>query len=436
VLRSPTAARVFGFDPLDDLDGFRWRDQVVDPSLVPPARRPLIALVDARLDVDHPEFAAGDVTTTGRGRIDEAHGTATASVAVAPQNGIGLTGLWPGGRALNVGLDRRISCADSTRGIVTAIERHAAVISMSYGSDELCQPEYLALEAAVARGIVPVAAAGNELTEGNPFEFPASLPHVVTVGAVDRDLSPAQFSNANAAVDLSAPGVGIPTAVPLALDTRDSRPPHTGSRDGYEIASGTSFSAPMVAAAIAWVRAARPALKADQAAAVVRSSARDVSTRGYDASTGWGVLSVGRALRLRKGRHDPAEPNDEPALVDGTLATAPLLFRGRRTAALRATVDVEEDPADVYRIRVRPHRSAHLGVRAHAGNPDVVVRRTRTSPVGLRSYPRVARARHGGTATERLTVRNRTRRARTYLVAVTPGGGRFYDADYTLTVRG
>ena len=56
------------------------------------------------------------------------------------------------------------------------------MINMSYGSRGACYPEYVALQFAVARGIVPVAAAGNEFAEGNPLEFPASLPHVLTVG--------------------------------------------------------------------------------------------------------------------------------------------------------------------------------------------------------------------------------------------------------------
>ncbi len=58
---------------------------------------------------------------------------------------------------------------------------------MSYGSEGLCYPEYVALQFAVARGIIPVAAAGNEFAEGNPLEFPASLPHVLTVAAVGPD---------------------------------------------------------------------------------------------------------------------------------------------------------------------------------------------------------------------------------------------------------
>ena len=75
-------------------------------------REPLIALVDATLDRTHPEFAAGQRDHDRRAsRSTNSHGTATASVAAAPQNGVGITGVWPGARALNVGLDNNISCA-------------------------------------------------------------------------------------------------------------------------------------------------------------------------------------------------------------------------------------------------------------------------------------------------------------------------------------
>jgi len=430
VLRSRAQARTFGNDPLDDLGGYRWRDHVVSPWLAPPPGTRLIALVDATLDPAHPEFASRTIATTGGRPVTNPHGTATASVAAAPQNGIGITGLWPGGRALNVALDDRISCTDSTKGILTAIRRGASVINMSYGSSQFCVPEYLALELAVGHGIVPVAAAGNELAEGNPAEFPATLPHVITVGAVGRTDAPSGFSNASSAVDLSAPGVGIPTAVPEALDTED------GVRDGYETQSGTSFSAPMVAAAIAWVRAARPELQADQAADAVRYSARDVGPAGYDRATGYGELSVDRALAQRPGPHDPGEPNDGPGLIDGSLlgAARHALYAGHASAHRDGTVDATEDPADWYRILLPPYRAAHVTARPRSGDIGLIVRGARGRAGAPRSYPIVARSSHRGGRRERLRLANRTGDRRVLFVGVTPGRGPRLDAAYRLVV--
>ncbi len=139
------------------------------------------------------------------------------------------------------------------------------------------------------------------------------------------------FSNANAAVDVAAPG-----RHPRRGAVRPREGGGTGcpaAPDGYDYESGTSFAAPMVSAAVAWIRAARPHLQADQAADVIRFSARDVGQQGYDGETGYGVLDVDHALALKKPPHDPDEPNDGPALIDGsTLGAAhAALFTGRRT---------------------------------------------------------------------------------------------------------
>ena len=63
---------------------------------------------------------------------------------------------------------------------------------------------------------------------------------------------------------VAAPGVDIMTAVPPALPDPDK------AQDGYTLQSGTSFSAPMVSAAIAWVRAARPELTPDRVVQAIR----------------------------------------------------------------------------------------------------------------------------------------------------------------------
>ena len=287
-------------DPLDAIAG--WRGVIVDPSLVPPPvtpQSPLLALVDSQADPSQPEFAGGNFTTLGGLPLLSAHGTETAAVASAPKNDVGILGVWPGMRALNVALPEEIRCADSVSGIARAIAQGAAVINMSYGAPEPCFAEYVQLQLATAKGITLVAAAGNEFDAGNPLLYPASLPHVLTVAAVDTDLKPAFFSSASAAVDISAPGVGILTATPAQFDG-------DGTADGYEAVTGTSFSAPMVAAAAAWLRAAKPRLKVDQVAQTLRGSARDLGRKGWDSATGYGLLSMARALEPRDARERPA----------------------------------------------------------------------------------------------------------------------------------
>jgi hypothetical protein len=410
-----------------------WRDWIVDPALVPPpvdANSPLIALVDAQLDKTHAEFAGGNTDAIEQFPVTNSHGTATASVAAAPVNGTGIVGVWPGARALNVPLPDEITCARSAEQIRVAIERRASVINMSYGSRGLCFPEYVALQLAVAGGIVPVAAAGNEFADGNPLEFPASLPHVLTVAAVGAPptFQSSFFSNANAAIDLSAPGEAIMTAVPPALDGE-------GIQDGYEHQSGTSFAAPMVSAAVAWVRAARGDLTADQVAQAVRLSAVDFDDAGWQPDTGFGVLNVGAALAYDPPPPDPSEPNDDIVWVDGRAFKKPdpLLFKGGRTRRLGAVIDAFEDPADVYRIRLRAHSRVKISANP-VRNDDVDLRVYGRKAKSLRAKP-LARSARRGNRTERITLRNRSGRARVYYVAVrVQPGVRDLDAAYTLRV--
>jgi hypothetical protein len=275
---------------------------------------------------------------------------------------------------------------------------------------------------------VPVAAAGNEFAEGNPLEFPASLPHVLTVAAVGPDGSSSYFSNTSAAIDLSAPGENIMTAVPPALDL-------DGAPDGYERQSGTSFAAPMVSAAVAWVAAARPELSADQVNQAVRLSAQDVGRSGWEPDTGFGVLSVGSALTIPPMPRDPGEPNDDIVWVDGRMFTKPdpLLFKGRRSVRITALLDAFEDPADVYRIRLRPHSRERISANP-AGSDDVALAVYRKAAKQLSSKP-LKRSARRGKRTERLTLRNRSRRARVFYVAVrVQPGARDLDATYALRV--
>jgi hypothetical protein len=423
-----------------------WRRVVADPSLTPPPvtpTSPLIALVDAAADMTHPEWTNDpNFTSLGGQPVTNLHGTATAAVAAAPANGIGILGVWPGARALNVPLSTAgasdndsFTCAASGQAIGKAIAAGAAVINMSYGSDTLCAPEKVQIYYAVARGIIPVAAAGNEFEQGNPLEYPANLPHVITVAATDNSDHSAPFSNANDWVDLSAPGVDIETAVPLALDD-------DGVKDGYEMLSGTSFSAPMVSAAMAWVREARPDLQPDQVEQAVRLSARDVGRKGWDSLTGFGVLDVANALAVPSARlpaHDPGEPNDNISWVNGQAFGTPAapVWTGGNPVRFDAQLDKEEDPEDVYRVVVPAHAQARVSVVPRFGDVQLEVFKASAKSVNDTQRRIGYSHRAGATRTEHATIRNTGRAAHSFYVAVSPQGRSVYqDRRYTLRVGG
>ncbi len=422
-------------DPLSAHPASGWRAAVVGTAVAPPVGpdSPLIGVVDTMIDVSHPEIAGSNITTLGTSALGDFHGTATTTVAAAAANGVGMLGVWPGARTLNLPLPdgERISCADSARGIARAVSAGAAVINMSYGSPSRCTTEERAVNRAVKAGAVPVAASGNEFEQGNPLEYPASLPHVLTVGAVGADDTPAFFSNESPAVDLAAPGRGILAAVPVGLD-----PGRDG--DGFHPVDGTSFSAPMVAAAVAWVRAARPELTPFQAAQVVRLGARDVGSAGYENATGFGVLNLPGALSREPPADDPQEPNDDIRYVNGRAfrGLTPALYNGR-DSAISATTDLAEDPIDVYRVKVRAGRRVRLSLSPRVGDADLFVFDGKARGVG-RARP-VGRSTRSGKRTDRVTVRNRGRKTTLFYAAV--GFERdkrlkLLNATYTLRVNG
>jgi hypothetical protein len=191
----------------------------------------------------------------------------------------------------------------------------------------------------------------------------------------------------------------------------------------------------MVSAAVAWIRAARPGLAPDQAAQVVRLSARDLGPKGWDRDTGYGLLNVGKALKAHAPRHDPLEPNDNIVWVDGRALGAPStpIYRGKGATRLKALLDAYEDPRDVYRVRIPGHGRARVTVNPSFGNPALLAYAPTATSVASH---RIATSHRKGAATERVTLRNRSRKARTFYVAVgIQKGARTLDCAYTLTTK-
>jgi hypothetical protein len=400
---------------------------VVEPGLEPPpvtSSSPRLALIDSKLDMGHPEFSGGRISSVGGHPVRDAHGTATASIAAAPTNGRGIEGVWPGMFATNYSTS--LSCGDIVHRIRMVVRGKYRVLNMSYGSDEECFAESAELQRATGTGLLLVAAAGNEFAEGNPLQYPASLPHVVTVAATDLDGRSSYFSNANAAIDLSAPGERVAAAVPRAHD-----PDRDGN--GYALLDGTSFAAPIVAGAAAWVAAERPGLSVDQLAQVVRLSATDLDRPGWDPHTGYGMLDVGSALRVKAPRNDPLEPNENIFWVNGRVFSNrdPIVYDGSpRRRRLRARLDQYEDPADVYRLRFPRRSRTRITVVPAYGDADLAIfgggaRNTSERAIG--------RSQRGGTARDSVVIENsRGKVARGFVEVYIDPGGRGLDSAYTL----
>ena len=339
----------------------------------PPGPGVPVSIVDSGLDMNSDEFKMRpDVTLLNAQPAiswdvsEMYHGTEVAAVAAAPENGYGTVGIYPTA-ALRMyalaGVADGPTTADVVRGITAASMIGRTVINLSLAGPGFSESEYEAVMSAVKRGALVVAAAGNDFARGNPRDYPGAYPHVLTAAATDKTDQPASFSTGNDAVDLAAPGEAIDV-------------PHPTDPTMWKAVSGTSFSAPIVAAAAAWVWTARPDLDAGQVAEVLRESARDISSPGFDDRTGYGLVNVPAALTAPTPARDLLEPNDNiDQVAAGRLfatGSAPLTTQAKRSVRINASLDQNEDPEDVYRV-VIPARQTFVTTITPTTNLGVIL---------------------------------------------------------------
>jgi len=347
-LLSTNSAATWATDPLVPMEW--WRDAVGADRVEPPGAGKPVTVVDSGIDLSHPEFANRPNTTAlneqTTSREEDDHGTEVSSVIGAPNNGVGLVGVYPNAvlRVWDASPFGFLNESDAIRGIVEAARLGPGVINLSFGGEQDDPLMHQAVDLAFRRGSLVVASAGNDGLSGSPPNYPAVYPHVLTVGATNSFGHAAAFSSVTPALDLAAPGAGMPVAEPLAQDA-----------SGYLLdASGTSFASPLVAGAAAWVWTVRPNLDNTQLFEVMRRSATDIGAEGFDNATGWGLLNIPAALSFPAPRRDPQEPNEQPNEIEqGALfanGTPPLTTSRRTSGSITAHVDRTEDPVDLYRV--------------------------------------------------------------------------------------
>jgi hypothetical protein len=420
-----------------------WIGPIGANAAEPPGAGKPVTVIDTGVDLGHPEFVgrADTVALNAQnvtGQLEE-HGTAVASVVAAPANGVGVVGVYPqaglqvwdaspSGTGISVGL--------VVAGIDTAIRRGPGVINLSLGT--IVRDPLLESMTAIAfgTGSLVVAAAGNDRTRGSPLEYPASFPHVLTVGATDDHGQGAFFSSSSPYVDLSAPGQLIPVAVPATFDPT-----------GYGTFSGTSFAAPLTAGAAAWIWTARPTLDVTQLFDLMRASARDVGSPGFDPLTGYGQLYIPTGLTAPALPRDPVEPNEDIGHVKPNRffrsAAPPLTAPGRTRGSLDARLDFSEDPRDVYRVWV-PARRTTIVTLTPTGDVDLAVWGPRTISVleGGKTRKRDFRglSERPGKRVESVRVNNTSRRGSFHYVEASVGSSgppvrRIAGLRYRISVR-
>lgn len=271
---------------------------------------------DGYIDDVHGINALSTTAAADAGNIDDnqGHGTSVAGVlAAAGNNGKGIAGLaWqakimPLKFADSSGhgeLAAEIACIDY------AIAHGAGVINISYGSNQFSQGEFDAIKRARDAGIPVAVSAGNDgVSSELMLSYPASylLENIVAVANSDRNDTLSENSSYGPLVELAAPGTDILSCA--------------NSGDGeYRLANGTSFSSPLVAGALALVKAQYPS---DNYRALINRVLRSVdslSSLSGKVQTG-GRLNLAKALTTATNRPFNDDFANRSALSGDTATT-------------------------------------------------------------------------------------------------------------------
>lgn len=248
------------------------------------------------------------------------HGTHVAGTAAAVgNNGKGVVGvaygakLLPlralgacGGRLSDVA-DAVVWAAGGDVEFVPANPNPARVINLSLGGKTSCSVTFqAAIDFAVGRGSVVLAAAGNEAQPAANVA-PANCQNVVVVGATDRAGNSASYSNYGPEVDVSAPGGDGEHNIVSTSNTGTTVP----DKEAYSYKRGTSMAAPHVAGIAALMLSVDPSLTPAQVEQILKGTARPFPGT-CNGGCGFGIVDATAAVKPAQSEPEPL-PEPEPS---------------------------------------------------------------------------------------------------------------------------
>ncbi|MBS3914678.1 MAG: S8 family serine peptidase [Bacteroidetes bacterium] len=222
---------------------------------------------------------AGDVDNNPHVIVTDTldHGTHCAGIAGAStdnNNGIASIGFNIQIMNVKIAVTKDRSLSGLFEGVEYAIINKARVISMSWGGPDSSESFQALYDYAYKKGIVCVAAAGNEYTDDKIF--PAAYNHVISVGATDNQDKKAYFSQYGKWVDVMAPGMSIYSTLP-------------GGK--YGSMDGTSMSCPMVAGLCALMISKNPSVSVNMVESCLKGGCVNIDSKNPAYK---GMLGVGR----------------------------------------------------------------------------------------------------------------------------------------------
>ncbi|MCK5877954.1 MAG: S8 family serine peptidase [Candidatus Marithrix sp.] len=246
-----------------------------------------IALLDSGVDPNHPDLKDNILFEQGYDFGDQdaepndsnGHGTAMAGLIVAScNNKIGGCGVAPKAKLIpykiNKSGNNSFFESDLAAAIKAAADSSAQILSLSLVLDsEYSQIIQDALLYAKSKNKIIVAAAGNS---GDKVAYPANIPWVIGVGAIDKKGQRLHSSNYGDGLSLMAPGTELLTTLP-----------GTGYADWYD---GTSSATALVSGVLALMaNSSKPTIFFELAVDLL-ANCKDINSIGFDKESGFGHL--------------------------------------------------------------------------------------------------------------------------------------------------
>lgn len=249
-----------------------------------------IAIIDTGIDYNHQSLRnyvstslGRNFTTSNSSDFMDRNGHGTHVAGTVASYGV-VSGVMRQGTLIPVkvlGDNGSGSVYNIIEGVLHAANVGADVINMSLGGGGYVQAFDNACQTAMSKGVIIVAASGNEYASS--ISYPAAYDGVIAVGAVDSNGNRASFSNYGTGLDLMAPGVNIYSTVP---------------NNRYQFMSGTSMASPHVAGVAGLIRSVNKNISVNNARNILRNTAQPVGNSYY---YGYGIVNAYEAVRAAAG---------------------------------------------------------------------------------------------------------------------------------------
>jgi subtilisin family serine protease len=248
-------------------------------------------MLDSGIDLDHPDLKQNIipgydfVNDNSDAWDDNGHGTAIAGVIGAiGNNSQGIAGVDWQSKLMPLKVvdgDGIGTYYDVAQGIIYAADHNARIINLSIGGYAYSYALKDAVDYALEKGCVLVAAVGNDGID-TPM-YPAAYEGVIGIAATDSQDRIDRNSNYGDFVDLAAPGLSIYTTEPEG-------------RYGYS--SGSSLACSHTAGLVGLILSSNPSLSKDNIEGILYNSCDYIKE---DKSYGHGRINAYRALLTAKG---------------------------------------------------------------------------------------------------------------------------------------